>query len=122
MLTKTKTELTGGPDEYLVTIKNRVTRHFCIFYFVLAVLAVPSAYLGRPAQTFSINLTALFLYAVPFFLVLFTVRYQLAAKLITCIAMVVIVVNATAADFDISPTTVIWYFIYLVFAHLVLNG
>lgn len=116
-----KTELTGGPDEYLVTIKNRVTRQFCIFYFVLSILAVPSAYIGRPAQTFSINLTALLFYAIPFFMVLFTARYQLAAKLITCIAMVVIVMNAVVADFDISPTTVIWYFVYLVFAHLVLN-
>jgi len=100
-------DISAGPETYLAEIRNRVTRQFCTFYFVLSILAVPSAYIAVYRSTFGINLTALFFYTIPFLLVQFTTRYRLAAQILIVTAMGVVVINGIYTNYDISPATIV---------------
>jgi signal transduction histidine kinase len=111
----------NSPDEYLDDIKNRVTRYFCIFCFVLAILAIPASCFSNDRTTLIINLIGVFFYAIPLLIVLRSERYRLAARVFVCVAISATLINAFAANLDLSLSTVVWYFVYLVFAHLVLN-
>ena len=115
------TTLKNSPEEYFDRIRFQVTRHFCIFCFILAMLAIPSSFLAKDRTTLIINATAFLLYAIPLVISTRTKKYVMAARIYICIAMVLLVANAIAANFDISLATTAWYFVYLVFAYLVLN-
>jgi signal transduction histidine kinase len=108
-------------DEYLDSLRLRVTRNFCMFCFVLSILAVFPSYFARVPLTLVINTACMVCYAIPLLLVLRTREYRFAAKIFVCIAVLVTLLNAIVTNCDFSPPTVVWYFVYLVFAHLVLN-
>jgi signal transduction histidine kinase len=114
-----KTDITH--DSYLDTIRHKVTRNFCVFCFALALLAIPASFMARDRSTLIINTIGVFFYAVPLIVLWKTKQYRTAAAIFICIATAATMVNAVAANFDINLPTVVWYFVYLVFADLVLN-
>jgi signal transduction histidine kinase len=111
----------GNLDEHFDDMRFRVTRNFCIFCFALALLAIPSSSFAKDRTTLIINSIGVFFYVIPMVIALKPGRYTLAAKCFICVAMTATFINAVAANLDISLPTTVWYFVYLVFAHLVLN-
>jgi len=111
----------SDPEEYLSEMKSRVIRYFCLLCFVLAVLSVPASFLAKDPSTRIINCIALLFYIVPVVIVSKTERYSLAAKWLLIIAMSATGANAIATNFSTALPTTIWYFVYIVFAYLVLN-
>lgn len=111
----------GDPDEYLDIVRSRVTKNFCVLCFILAVFAVPASFFAKDNSTLVINCIMLVFYAVPLVIIRKIDRYEVAAKFFLITTMAATSANAVATNFSTALPTSIWYFVYMVFAYLVLN-
>jgi len=106
---------------YLDNIRYSVTKRFCIFCFALALLSVPASFTSKIQATLIINSVCVLFYAIPLVMVFKSRRHVRAAQAFLCAAMTALLLNQIATNFDTSLPTVAWYFVYIVFAALVLN-
>ncbi|MBN1761006.1 MAG: HAMP domain-containing histidine kinase [Chitinispirillaceae bacterium] len=109
------------PEQYLDIVRSQVTRNFCIFCFGLSLLAVPATLLAKDIHTQIINNTAILLYGIPLLMTFRKADYRKTARLFVVIATTVVFANGLSSNCDLSPATIVWYFVYVVFAHLVLG-
>lgn len=105
----------------LLEMHRRIIRHFCIFYFGLACLAIPPSIYSGDAATAIINSIAAIFYSVPAIIAIRTPHCYRAARLLTVIAVITLVANGIATNLDTSLMTLSWYFVFVVFAQLVLD-
>ncbi len=108
-------------DDFITQMQQRVIWNFSLFHLGIGILTIPSSFFANDPFTLYINIIACLFDFVPILLIVLFKRYRSAAQMLIVVAMCATIFNAIASNMDISIVTVVWYFVIIVFAHLVLG-